>query len=174
MENIKSNTIVHVIKNIFIRMDLKNCRGQIYDGTWDMTGKISGDLKPLPYTVKCISSAYQWNWWLKNVTFWMMSWALKFSPKREHLLRKINDNIKKEDSKTFKKLKNLSAARWTVRAECMKRVIDNYESLLPLWEECFEEKLDQEKKARILGCQSQMVSFFLLHQSIIQALSNDG
>ena len=35
-------------------------------------------------------------------------WILvKFSPKREHLLRNINDNIKKEDSKTFKKLKNL-------------------------------------------------------------------
>ena len=28
----------------------------------------------------------------------------------------------------------------------MKIVIDNYESLLELWEECLKEKLDQETK----------------------------
>ena len=67
---------------------------------------------------------------------------VKFSPKREHLLGKITDNIKKEDSKPFKNLKKLSATRWTVRAECIKRIIDNYESLLQLWEEYMEEKLD--------------------------------
>ena len=69
---------------------------------------------------------------------------VKFPPKGEHLLGNISDNIKKEDSKMFKKIKKLSATRWTGRAECMKRVIDNYESLLQLWEECLEEKLDQE------------------------------
>ena len=95
---------------------------------------------------------------------------VKCSPKREHLLGNNNGNIEKEDSETFKKLKKLSATRWTVRAECMKRVIDNYESLLQLWEECLEEKLD-----RIVGCKSQMESFFFFwHQSIIQALCNDG
>ena len=101
---------------------------------------------------------------------------VKFSPKREHLLGNINDNIEQEDSETFKKLKKLSTTRWTVRAECMKRIIDNYELLLQLWEECLEEKLDQETKARIVRCKSQMESFFFLfrHQSIIQALWNDG
>ena len=85
---------------------------------------------------------------------------MKFSPKREHLLGNISDNIEKEDSEMFKKLKKLSATRWTVRAECMKRVIDNYERLLQLWEECLEEKLDQETKVRIVGCKSQMESFY--------------
>ena len=51
---------------------------------------------------------------------------VKFSSKREHLLRNISDDIEKEDSNTFKKLKKLSATGWTVCAECMKRFIDNY------------------------------------------------
>ena len=85
---------------------------------------------------------------------------VKFSPKREHLLGKITDNIKKEDSKPFKKLKKLSATRWTVRAECIKRIIDNYESLLQLWEEYMEEKLDQETNSGTVRCKSQMESFY--------------
>ena len=101
---------------------------------------------------------------------------VKFSPKREHLLENISDNIVQEDSETFKKLKKLSTTRWTVRAECMKRIVDNYELFLQLWEDCLEEKLDQETKARIVRCKSQMESFFFLfrHQSVIQALCNDG
>ena len=63
---------------------------------------------------------------------------VKFSPKREHLLTNITDNIEKEESRTFKKLKKLSATRWKVRAERIKRIIDNYESLLQLSEECLE------------------------------------
>ena len=92
---------------------------------------------------------------------------LKFSPKRKHSPGNISDNIEKEDSNTFKKLKKLSATRWTVRAECMKRVIDNYESLLQLWEECLKEKLDQETKARIVGCKSQMEFFNIFFSAYI-------
>ena len=44
LENIKSNTIVRVIKDILIRLNLslENCRGQMYDGTSNMMGKKSG------------------------------------------------------------------------------------------------------------------------------------
>ena len=45
---------------------------------------------------------------------------VKFSSKREHLLESISDDIEKEDSDTFKKLKKLSATGWTICAECMK------------------------------------------------------
>ena len=85
---------------------------------------------------------------------------VKFSPKRENLLGNISENIEKEESDSFKKLQKLSTTRWTVRAECMKRIIDNYEPLLQLWEQCLEEKLDQDTKARIIGCKSQMESFY--------------
>ena len=43
----------------------------------------------------------------------------------------------------------------------MKRILDNYQSLMQLWEEYLEERLDQETRARIIGCKSQMESFGL-------------
>ena len=87
---------------------------------------------------------------------------VKFSPKRENLLGNINDNIEKgqEDVEQIKKLTKLSTTRWTVRAKCMKRILDNYQSLMQMWEECLEERLDQETGARIIGCKSQMESFY--------------
>ena len=42
----------------------------------------------------------------------------------------------------------------------MKRILDNYQSLMQLWEEYLEERLDQETRARIIGCKSQMESFY--------------
>ena len=87
---------------------------------------------------------------------------VKFSPKRENLRGNINDNIEKgqEDVEQIKKLTKLSTTRWTVRAKCMKRILDNYQSLMQLWEECLEERLDQETRARIICCKSQMESFY--------------
>ena len=40
VENIKSDTLVTVLKDILIRLNipLSNCRGQCYDGTSNMTG----------------------------------------------------------------------------------------------------------------------------------------
>ena len=44
LENIKSDTIVQVIKDILMRinLNLSNCRGQTYDGALNMMGKKSG------------------------------------------------------------------------------------------------------------------------------------
>ena len=89
----------------------------------------------------------------------------KFSPKREHFLGNMSDNMGKENSETFTKLKKLSATRWKVCTECIKRIIDNYESLLQLWEECLKEKLDQETKAKIVGYKNQMESFYFVFGS---------
>lgn len=51
-----------------------------------------------------------------------------------------------------------------VRSQCIKRIIDNYESLLELCDICSEEKLDQETKARIVGCKEQdgIILFLIL------------
>ena len=68
---------------------------------------------------------------------------VKYSPEQNNLLRKIYENIESQDLEPIKKLKKLSMTRWTIRSECLKRIIDNYESLLGLWEICLEENLDQ-------------------------------
>ena len=53
----------------------------------------------------------------------------------------------------------LCVTRWTVRANYLKKIFDNYESLLKLWKESLEEKLYAETKSRIIGCKKQMESF---------------
>ena len=84
---------------------------------------------------------------------------VKFSPKREHLLGNISDNIKKEDSEKLKTAFGNEMDSFQIMYE---KVIDNFESFLQLWEECLEKKLDQETKARIVVCKSQMESFYFI------------
>ena len=63
------------------------------------------------------------------------------------------------DEQQATKMDILRATGWTVRANCLKKIIDNYELLLKLWKEILEEKLDAEAKSRIIGCKKQMKSF---------------
>ena len=84
---------------------------------------------------------------------------MKFSPKREHLLGNISDNIKKEDSEKLKTAFGNEMDSFQIMYE---KVIDNFESFLQLWEECLEKKLDQETKARNVVCKSQMESFYFI------------
>ena len=56
-------------------------------------------------------------------------------------------------------LTKLCVTRWTVRATCFQRVIDNYEALLKLWNDCLETRLESDVRGRIIGCQAQMKNF---------------
>ena len=180
LENIKSNTIVRVIKDILIRLNvsLENCKGQTYDGVSYMMVKKSGvstqifaeQLKAI--TIHCQGHSLSLS--VKSLTnecdilrdtlsvVGEICILVKFSSKRENLLGNINYNIEKgqEDVEQIKKLTKLSTTRWTVRAKCMKRILDKYQSLMQLWEECLEERLDQETRARIIGFKSQMELFY--------------
>jgi len=170
---------VRVIKDILLRINLSlnDCRGQTYDGASNMMGKRSGvstqilSIQPKAVAIHCqghsLSLSVKSMTKECNILSETMSVVgeicvlVKFSPKRENLLGNIGENIESNgESEKFKKLLKMSTTRWTVRAECMKRIIDNYETLLKLWDECLEEKLDQETKARIIGCKSQMESFY--------------
>ena len=56
----------------------------------------------------------------------------------------------------------LSQTRWTVRATCLQRVIDNYEALMKVWIHCLDNgKMESELKGRIIGVKTQMESFEL-------------
>ena len=86
---------------------------------------------------------------------------VKYSPKREKLLGKLSENIEGtlETDKQASRLDKLSVARWTTRANCFKKIIENYHSVIALWKESLDEKPDAETKARINGCKKQMESF---------------
>ena len=51
------------------------------------------------------------------------------------------------------------ATRWTVRATCFQRVIDNYNTLLKLWNDCLETRIESDVRGRIIGCQTKMKKF---------------
>ena len=86
---------------------------------------------------------------------------VKYSPKREKLLGKLSENIEGtlETDKQASRLDKLSVTRWTLRANCFKKIIENYHSVMSLWKESLDEKPDAETKARINGCKKQIESF---------------
>ena len=174
--NIQSDTIVSAIKDILIRMNLslENCRAQCYDGASNMLGKKSGvakqisDIQPNAYVTHCFAHSLSLS--VKDVTESCkvlsdtMSTAreivilIKYSPKRETMLREIKDNLEGDEEATSG-LTTLSTTRWTVRATCFQRILENYTALLAEWNECLKGKLQTEMRGRIIGCQSQMASF---------------
>ena len=109
--NIKSDTIVKVIKDALIRfcLPLKNLRGQTYDGASNMMGKKSGvatqikAIQPKALATHChghslnlaVKDVTQDVKILKNTmgTVGEICILVKFSPKREHMLGNIQDNI---------------------------------------------------------------------------------
>ena len=71
---------------------------------------------------------------------------------------------------TFKRLKEemandspgvrvLCPTRWTVRAQALKSIVDNFNVLCELWDESLEHVKDTEMKARIQGVAAQMKAF---------------
>ena len=89
---------------------------------------------------------------------------IKFSPKRESILSNIKENLEMEDDKYEQPagIAKLSKTRWTVRAICFERILENYDEIMELWHVTLKQgKLESEVKSRIIGCQCQMETFSL-------------
>ena len=139
--NIKSDTIVAVIKDSLIRFQLpiQNLRGQTYDGASNMMGKNSGVaqqiLKDQPKALVTHCHGHSLSLSIKDAnkqckilsevmgTVGEIIILIKFSPKREKMLGVLNENIEVsrdgDQQEVFEKataLSKLSATRWTVRA----------------------------------------------------------
>ena len=59
---------------------------------------------------------------------------------------------------------------WTVRAASLQSVIDNYDTLMGVWEESKESSLDCEIRSRMIGVESQMLKFDFLFGVCLGAL----
>ena len=84
-----------------------------------------------------------------------MSKLIKFSPKRDALFQ----NLKEELQPECPGMRVLCPTRWTVCANSLKSVLDNYSVLQGLWEESEKLTKDSETTARIIGVASQMATF---------------
>ena len=176
LENIKSDTIVSAIRDVLLRtqISLDNCRGQCYDGASNMLGKKSGvakqilDIQPKAFATHChchslslsVKEATKESKILSDTmdTSGEIAILVKYSPKREQKLESIK--VTYEENEAVNRISKFSTTRWTVRANCFQRIIDNYRFLYELWDECLKESgLNRDVKSRIIGCKSQMETF---------------
>ena len=154
LENIKSDTsdtIVSAIRDVLLRtqISLDNCRGQCYDGASNMLGKKSGvakqilDIQPKAFAAHChchslslsVKETTKESKILSDTmdTSGEIAILVKYSPKREQKLESIK--VTYEENEVVNRISKLSTTRWTVRANCFQRIIDNYSFLYELWDE---------------------------------------
>ena len=91
---------------------------------------------------------------------------IKYSPKWENILGSIKEQVEFESEPEEKAndITKLSQTRWTIRATCLQRVIDNYEALMKLWIHCLDsKKMESELKGRIIGVMQSFELYFGLH-----------
>ena len=150
---------------------MDNCRGQCYDGASNMLGKKSGvakqilDIQPKAFATHC--HCHSLNLPVKETTkeskilsdtidtSGEIAILVKYSPKREQKLESIK--VTYEEDEAVNHISKLSTTRWTVRANCFQRIIDNYSFLYELWDESLKESgLKRDVKSRIIRCKSQM------------------
>ena len=173
VENICSDSLVQVIKDVLLRMNLalSKMRGQCYDGASAMAGSKSGVAKKLSddepkaiYThcyghalnLAC-SDAIKQIKILKDaldITYEVTK-LIKMSPRRESIIQRLKQTMAPDSPG----MRLLCPTRWTVKADSLKSVLDNYETLMETWNESVEVLKDTEMKARVLGVLSQMKRF---------------
>ena len=143
IDDTSANTLVATIKDCLLRMNLNinRCRGQCYDGAAAMAGSRSGvstqilseepralfthcyghslNLAVCDYIKKCkiIHDAM-------DVTHEITK-LIKYSPKRGAVFDKLKQALSPNDPG----FRVLCPTRWTVRANCLQSVLDNYSAL---------------------------------------------
>ena len=180
VSSIEAACLTEVIKDTMIRLNLsmEKLRGQCYDGCSTMSGIRTGvakrisDEEPRAVFTHCYghslnvacSDTVKKSKLLKQAleTTQEITKLIKFSPRRDAIFKKLkSDNESMFESKTMG-IRVLCPTRWTVRADSLFSIIENYTVLHNTWDEALEISRDTETKARILGVQSQMVKFDFL------------
>ena len=80
---------------------------------------------------------------------------IKKSPKRQTIFQKFKDDV----AAGSPGIRILCPTRWTVRAEALASMADNYNALMQTWDAAKDATRDTEMKARIGGVAAQMESF---------------
>ena len=166
-----AQSIVDVMLDAFIRLQipLAKLRGQCYDGCSTMAGAKAGvaakitQQQPRAVFTHCyghalnlgVSDMIKRSAVLKDCldTCYELVKLIKFSPKREAMLREIK---KASELGSSAGVHTLCPTRWTVRAQSLASILANYVSIQLLWEPARKATSDTEKKARIQGIASQM------------------
>ena len=174
VNSINAATITDVIKDTLIRMNLSTSRlrGQCYDGASAMSGTKSGvakricDLEPRAVFMHCFghslslaaSDAIKQSKLMSDAlrTTHEITKLIKYSPPRDGIFQHLKESL---PGSSAPGLRVLCPTRWTIRADSLKSVIDNYAAWEGTWEEAADATKDTETKARIHGVSVLMKTF---------------
>ena len=177
---------------IRLNIPLSNACGQCYDGAKSMCGIKNGvsnnilSENPKAFFTRCFGYALNLavGNMVKDARFLKDSMDRTYDisnliqkppnqkpPKRDAMLQKIRKDILLE----FPGFRVLCPTRWTVRAEPMKRILDNWVALQQVWDESLDGNLEPEIESRIFGVKSQMTTFDCFYGvTILQLVLRDS
>lgn len=173
LESTSADTIVSTVQDVLLRLNLRidNCRGQCYDGASSMSGSKSGvstrilDLEPRALYTHCYGhalnlatqDALKGSKVMEDVldTVYEITKLIKKSPKRDSIFKKYKDEISTDSPG----IRILCPTRWTVRAEALASIAENYKALQLTWGTARDAVRDTEMRARIRGVAAQMEQF---------------
>jgi len=183
--SIDAATLTSVAKDALCRLNvpLSKLRGQCYDGASSMRGARSGVAKrimedePRAVYIHCyghsinlaVNDAIKLSLPIRKaleVTYEVTK-LIKYSPKREGVFRELKSSHDLNVGSRSPGIRLLCPTRWTVRADALASILDNYETLLSTWEECLQLVRDTESKARINGVCSQMKTFDFMFGAVL-------
>ena len=171
--NVSASTIFSVINDCLMRMNMQwnRCRGQCYDGTANMAGVRNGvatrvlHVEPRALYTHCYGHSLSLSMCdtMKHAkiardaldTTFEISKLIKFSPKREGMFNQLKHDLAPD----CPGIRVFCPTRWTVRAQSLRSVLQNYSVLQELWISLLESSLESEMRARITGVKAQMESF---------------
>ena len=179
VDGITADSLTHAIKVVLtqIALDLSNCRGQCYDRASNMSGSKNGVASQITRVEKRALYMHCYGHALNlavgqtvkqskiccealEVAFEITK-LIKFSPRRNALFDRIKADVAEEDSSGVG-IRTFCPTRWTVRGNSIGAILENFNILTQLWEECLELKLDPDIKGRIIGVSTQMSKYSLI------------
>ena len=183
---IDAETLAAVAKDTFTRLNLSfsKLRGQCYDGASAMKGIRSGlvpriqEIESRAVYTHCyghsinlaVNDALKSSKLLKDALDMTreVTKLIKYSPRREAIFRRLKEEKHFEiENDNSPGIRVLCPTRWTVCADSLSSIIDNYVSLQDTWEEAADIVHDTETKARIRGVSSQMKTFNFLFGTVL-------
>lgn len=173
LDSTSAEMITATIEDILLRLNLRidNCRGQCYDGASNMSGAKSGvasrltTLEAKAVYTHCYGHAL--NLAAQDAirrlkimgdaldTVYEITKLIKKSPKRDALFQKVKEDV----TPGSPGIRILCPTRWTVRAEALSSISENYQALQMTWDAAKEATRDSEMRARIGGVAAQMERF---------------
>lgn len=177
---IEAENLVKAILDVVCRagLSLNLCRGQCYDGASNMSGSKRGVAVQIQAKESRAVLTHCYGHALNLAvgdtikqsklcqdsmdTSFKISKLIHFSPKRNAAFDRIKVEVPADEEVYTMGIRAFCPTRWTVRGDAIDSIIENYQMLKLLWDECLETKLEPDIKGRIIGVKTQMSQYWLV------------